>query len=102
MPRYRVMVDDNFHYMNEEERYEQGLYKSCSDALEVCRKIVDQSLEGMHKPGMTAEALYGLYTSFGEDPFILVLDGEDESAAAFSAWDHAKDRCLVICGVGGV
>jgi hypothetical protein len=25
-PRYKVMVDDNFHYQDEDERWEYGVY----------------------------------------------------------------------------
>jgi hypothetical protein len=96
MPRYRVMVDDNFHYQDVDERWEQGTYETLEEALAACRAIVDQSLKEEYKPGMSAEALYGRYTSFGADPFIVVLDGADDSAT-FSAWSYAKERCGIIC-----
>jgi hypothetical protein len=97
MALYRVMVDDNFHYQNPDERLELGTYETAEQALEVCRQIVDRSLEEAYKPGLSAEALYDLYVEFGEDPFVQVIDGADESAA-FSAWDCAKMRCHAICG----
>ena len=37
--------------------------------------------------------------SFGDDLFIVVLDGTDDGAT-FSAWSYAKERCRVICGEG--
>ena len=89
MPRYRVMVDDNFHYMDENERYEHGTYDTMDEALAVCRAIVEQSLKHGYAPGMTAEALYEGYVAFGDDPFIIVIDGTDERAK-FSAWTYAK------------
>jgi hypothetical protein len=97
MPRYRVMVDDNFHYQEPDERREDGIYETLSEALAACRAIVDRSLAQEHRPGILAEALYHRYTSFGEDPFIEVIEGEDK-AARFSAWDYAKERCRVLCG----
>jgi hypothetical protein len=97
MPRYKVMVDDNFHYQDSDERWEQGTYETMEEALAACRGIVDQSLEKEHRPGTSAEALYGRYMSFGDDPFIVVLDGSDDRAT-FSAWSYAKERCRVICG----
>jgi hypothetical protein len=96
MPRYKVMVDDNFHYMEEEDRREQGVYETLEQAIAVCRGIVDRSLAGEHTPGMSAEDLYNRYVGFGDDPFIVVLDGADESAK-FSAWSYAKERCRVMC-----
>ena len=46
---------------------------------------------------MTASELYDAYTGFGDDPFIVVLDGADDNAK-FSAWNYAKERSRVICG----
>jgi hypothetical protein len=97
MPRYKVMVDDNFHYQDSDERWEQGTYETMEEALAACRRIVDQSLESEYRPGVSAEALYGRYIHFGDDPFIVVLDGSDERVA-FSAWSYAKERCHAICG----
>ena len=92
-PRYRVLVDDNFHYMDESERYEHGTYADCASAIRECKTIVDRFLLAEHKPGMTEEKLWQLYTLFGDDPFIVSADGE----CAFSAWDHARQRCREIC-----
>jgi hypothetical protein len=72
MPRYRVMVDDNFHYQDSDERWEQGTYESVDEALAACRRIVDQSLQDEYRAGISAEALYDRYMSFGDDPFIMV------------------------------
>jgi hypothetical protein len=94
--RYIVLVDDNFHYQEEDERSKQGTYPTAEEALAVCRGIVDRFLDENHRPGMSGEALFVHYTSFGDDPFIVVLDGVDESAK-FSAWTYAKERCRVVC-----
>jgi hypothetical protein len=99
MPRYLVLIDDNFHYQEPEERREHGTYDSLDEALAACRAIVDRALAEEHRPGISAEQLYDRYRSFGEDPFITVLDGEDASAR-FSAWTYAKERCRAICGEG--
>jgi hypothetical protein len=34
--------------------------------------VVDLSLDHLYRPGMTAEALYSDYSSFGDDPFVVV------------------------------
>jgi hypothetical protein len=96
MPRYRVLVDDNFHYQDADERREDGIFETLSDALAACRAIVDRSLAEEHRPGISAEALYHRYTGFGEDPFIEVIEGED-AGAKFSAWDYARERCRALC-----
>ena len=78
MPRYKVLVDDNFHYMDLDARREQGTYETVQDALAVCRGIVDHYLAEKYAPGVSANALYDDYVCFGEDPFIVVLDGVDD------------------------
>ena len=97
MPRYKVMVDDNFHYQDSDERWQQGIYETAEEAIDVCRRLVDTSLKETHRSDMPADALYSAYTSFGDDPFIVVVDGEDNSVK-FSAWSYAKERCRFICG----
>jgi hypothetical protein len=47
---------------------------------------------------MTAEELYNLYTSFGDDPFVIVPPGEP--ARTFSAWDYRKLRPSEMCEAG--
>jgi hypothetical protein len=91
------MVDDNFNYQDEDERREHGTYETVEEALAVCRGLVDRSLAEEHRPGISAEALYDRYVSFGDDPFIVVIEGVDDSAT-FSAWSYAKERCRAICG----
>jgi hypothetical protein len=81
---YEVLVDDNFNYMDEDERHTLGNFPNLCMALDACREIVDRSLEHLHRTGMTADALYETYTHFGEDPFI--------RGVPFSAWDYAKAR----------
>jgi hypothetical protein len=96
MRRYAVMVDDNFSYQDSDERREHGAYETVEEALAACRAIVDRSLEEEYRDGISAETLYDRYISFGDDPFIMVLDGADDRAT-FSAWSYAKERCHVIC-----
>ncbi len=87
---WTVFVDDNFHYQDESERYELGKFESYEEALAECRKIVDRFLEG-HSAD-SADALYELYVSFGEDPYIIGPDKGDD----FSAWRYAKQRCKAL------
>jgi hypothetical protein len=94
---YVVMVDDNFHYMDESARYKAGEFASCEEATRVCKQIVEESLHDQHKPPMTAEQLWERYRSFGEDPFIR----SDTMECRFSAWDYAEQRCKEICGKHG-
>jgi hypothetical protein len=86
--RFEVYIDDNFHYMDESERYLNGKYESEEEAFSVCRKIVDDYLLNAYKPEMTAKQLYESYVSHGEDPFI--------KGGSFCAWSYAEKRSIEI------
>ena len=87
--RYVVFVDDNFHHMDESERYKLGEFSSCEEATEACKKIVDEFFSRTFDEKITYDELYSGYTTFGEDPFIVSGDRD----CSFSAWDYAKKRC---------
>jgi len=72
---YTVFIDDNFHHGNASERVTHGQFETSDEAVAACRSIVDDFLAGAFEPGMSATALYGLYTSFGDDPFQLYQSG---------------------------
>jgi len=92
--KYTVMVDDNFHYMDESERYKLNDFGTCEEATEACKRIVDEFLLGGHKPGISSDELWKQYTMFGEDPFIVTSD----ESCKFSAWDYAKERIKELTG----
>lgn len=91
--KYRVLVDDNFHYMDESERYELGEFDTLEAAVAACKKVVDEFLSN-YSPGMTADELYTQYAFFGEDPFIVYAGQE---TVPFSARDYASERVKQIC-----
>jgi len=86
---YTVQVDDNFHYMDERERYTLGEYATWEEAVAAAKKVVDDYLDSSSESG--GKELYDSYVSFGEDPFI--VGGPPEEQRTFSAWDYAKMRC---------
>ena len=94
---YRVYVDDNFHYMDPDERYPAGAFPDCESARRQCISIVESSLQDQFKPGMTAAELLSRYHSFGEDPWISSPDPD----CKFSAWTYAEQRVTEICGERG-
>jgi hypothetical protein len=95
MSPYKVMVDDNFDYMDEDKRYEHGVFLTAEEAISACKRIVDSNLNGFMKPGMTSSELYDAYTHFGDDPFIVCVKPDDESVK-FSAWNYAEERSRVV------
>ena len=90
---YQVIVNDNFHYMDESERYRLAVFDSCPEAIAICKRLVDEYLLSAYKPGMTAAQLWTSYSTFGEDPYIFTT-GEQ---CPFSAWDYARQRCEELC-----
>ena len=79
--KYKVYVDDNYHYMDESERYAVGSYDSLKEALEKCKEITIKNLVNLFEKGITPEKLHAQWLMFGEDPFIVGGDG----AVPFSA-----------------
>lgn len=92
---YIVRAYDNFHYMDEEEAYELPPFEDVEGALEACRARVDQSLDEVAKPGMTAAAIYAEYMMFGEDPALIATGASPQ--VHFSAWDYARQRSVEMC-----
>jgi hypothetical protein len=93
-PPYTVLVDDNYHYMDESERYTLGAFRSAEVAIEACKRLVDDFLEASCK-GLdpSSEKLYEHYVAFGPDPFIVTNDpGIPEPP--FSAWEYAREQCF--------
>jgi hypothetical protein len=91
MPNYRVLINDNAHYMDESERADHGVFANADEAVAACKEIVDDELKTMWKSGTTAKELYRLYVAFGPDPFIVPLNPSDPDVR-FSAWTYAKGR----------
>ena len=90
---YRVLVDDNFHFMDESARYELGQFDTPEAAVAACKRIVDEFLASAYSPGMSAAHLLQSYQASGEDPWI--AGGERD--VKFSAWDYAAARVQEIC-----
>lgn len=83
--KYRVFVDDNFHFMNEDERYLFDEFTNLEEAVVACQKIVDESLNSLMETTNHSDLLDS-YLSFGESPFI---EGE-----SFSALEYAKAQII--------
>jgi len=94
---FTVRVYENSHYMDESEAYDHGSFATYAEAEATCRKIVDEFLAANRRPGVGADALFQLYTRFGEDPRIDVAGPKGEH---FSAWDYARERCRELTRTG--
>ena len=98
MPNYKVLINDNAHYMDESERADHSVFANADEAVAACKEIVDDDLNAMWKPGTTAKELYRLYVAFGPDPFVAPLNPNDPGVE-FSAWTYAKGRCKELASV---
>jgi hypothetical protein len=93
MPNYRVLINDNAHYMDESECVDHGvIFAEADEAVAACKAIVDDELNTMRQPGTTAKELYRLYIAFGPDPLVVPLNPKDREVK-FSAWTYAKKQC---------
>ena len=90
--KYEVHIDDNFHYMDESERYSVGSYRSLEKAIKKCRKITIRSLKDLYEKGMTPEKLSAQWSMFGDDPFIVGGEGPVPfSARAFVTTELCRE-----------
>lgn len=87
------MVDDNFHFMDEDERWTAGNYGSLRGALDKCLQMVGQDLRKDYRADTTATDLYESYTMMGDDPFIT-----GPMKTVFSAWNYAKELAEFLAG----
>jgi crotonobetainyl-CoA:carnitine CoA-transferase CaiB-like acyl-CoA transferase len=70
-PTFTVQVDDNFHFMDEDERWTAGTYGSLQKALDKCLQMVGQDLRQGYRSEITATDLYESYTTMGDDPRVV-------------------------------
>jgi hypothetical protein len=92
--RYTVAVDDNFHSMDESERFTFGTFTSLDAAIDACRRIVDEFLEENRRgEPLSGDELYKSYVAFGPDPFIQT-DDPTIAPVPFSAWTYAREQCF--------
>ena len=81
-PTYKVWIDDNFHFMNEDERVFNGEFDTPTQAIVACQKIVNANIESITEQETDPDKAYESYICFGDDPWI-----ED---VEFSASEYAK------------
>lgn len=91
--QWRVFIEENSHYMDEDERQFLGSYQSYQAAEVACREVVNRSLCELLKPGMTSEELFSLYAGFGEEPYIV----GPAVGIPFSGWNYAREQCRSLC-----
>jgi hypothetical protein len=86
----RTLVIDNFSAPCEDGPSRGPTFKTHEEAVEYCKRIVDDFLQGELDRGSARECLWQQYTSFGETPLVLT---DDIGQMAFSGWEYARVRC---------
>ncbi len=69
--KYKVYVDDNFHFMDESERYCAGSFDTFEQAIAKCKQIIDWSLSESAEITKDAQSLLKSYGMYGDSPFIV-------------------------------
>ena len=99
MAEFVVTVADNYHYADRDEWWTLGAFATTDEALAAAKALVDVSLNEYYEPGVSADELFGWYTMFGDDPFVVAKDAE---SVDFSAWNYARMRCSEMVADGSV
>jgi hypothetical protein len=87
---WRVMVSDNFDFMDEDEPAScGGSYLTYEEALARAKGIVEASIQ--NSQGITPDEIYDHYMSFGDDAFILAPAGTMQPEPLFSSWNYAEE-----------
>ena len=81
-PTYKVWIDDNFHFMDKEERIFHGEFSSPTQAIVACQKIIDANIESIIETETDPDKAYESYVCFGDDPWI--------EGVEFSAFEYAE------------
>ena len=95
---FRVLIDDNFHYMDKEARVDGPTFVTYAQARDWVRDFMDRQLEELYEPGMDPSSLISRYKMFGEDPWI---QPTPDGVKRWSAWSYAEQRAEAVCRNGG-
>ena len=81
-PPYKVWIDDNFQFMDEDERVFHGEFDTPTQAIVACQKILGANIESITENETDPDKAYESYVCFGDDPWI--------EGVEFSASEYAK------------
>lgn len=62
------------------------VYNDEKMAVAECKKLINEYLMLLYKPGMSEQALFRMFEMFGSEAYFLV----DDKHMAFSPWDYAE------------
>ena len=85
---FTVFIEEMSKYQSEEGRYRHGEFDTYEEAVEACKRIVDEFLASCLVNKTAPEELFRTWSMFGEDPYIV-----PDQEPGFSAMDYVKKRC---------
>lgn len=85
---YELYSDDNFHFMDEDERVKLGEFGTYAAAVQKAKEIVDRYLQNRLHEGNSAEEAASSWRSFGDDPF---LPAGPKGVPIFSASSYVSE-----------
>jgi hypothetical protein len=74
-----------------------GEFETVPDAIAAAQRLIDAFLRQVYKPGVDAKALFALYQSKGEHPYIFRDDGNTFNVPGFNHTQYAMTRAGEIC-----
>lgn len=96
--KFHLRVYDNFHYNDESEAYNKGLYDSYEAALYAAKGMVDEFLIYNWRKGMLPKDLHALFLLYGDDPIILANESVERfEMPNFSARDYVEGIIEEFC-----
>ncbi len=91
--QYKVIVADNFHYMDRDYRKEGGSFPTLESAIATCKQMTVHSVMLQYEEGIEPSKLVEKYKAFGLDPYIISPDSDsDVETIPFSAWTFVSEE----------
>jgi len=96
--KFHLRIYDNYHYNDESEAYNTGLFDTYEDALQAAKGVVNQFLAYNWRKGMTPKDLHVLFLMYGDDPIVVPNERiENFVMPDFSARDYVQEIIEEFC-----
>ena len=79
--KYQVLIDDNYHTVDDSGPIKAGSFRSLEDAIVKCVRITIRSLDEFYEAGIGPQKLSAQWALFGDDPYVV----GDGGAVPYSA-----------------
>ncbi len=90
---YHIEVDAVRGLLAERDSVGRRDFEVAEAAIAACKRMIDECLNALQSPGMSAEALFDHYLLLGDAPYIVSPSGR----VTFSPWDYARQRSVAHC-----